>query len=70
MKSYLKILYGIAIVSCVAGVLAMFAGKTASMGGGIFLFRAETHWFSDSITAYLLSVNLLLFTIVLRMKST
>lgn len=56
-----KILYGVAILSCTAGILAMLAAKIASYEGGVFLFRTELHWFNDSITAFLLSLNLLAF---------
>jgi len=59
MKRYLNTsVYAIAILSCLAGTLAMFAAKIASYEGGTFLFRTETHWFYDSITAFLLSISL------------
>ncbi|HEY4474076.1 MAG TPA: hypothetical protein VI957_02860 [Candidatus Paceibacterota bacterium] len=70
MNKINPILYGVATLSCLAGILAMFAGKIAAMQGGIFLLRAETHWFNDSITAFLLSINLLLFAIVIKNNNT
>ena len=57
-KFFNTVVYALAILSCVAGTLAMFAAKVASYEGGIFLFRSETHWFYDSITAFLLSISL------------
>jgi hypothetical protein len=62
------ILYGIAIVSSAAGILAMFAAKIAAYERGIFLSRIEAHWFNDSITAFLLSLNLLAFMFLIQKK--
>ena len=57
-------LLAVAALSCAAGTLAMFAAKLAAFEGGTFLYRAETHWFNDAITAFLLSINLLGFAVV------
>ena len=66
MNKINQILYGVATLSCLSGILAMFAGKIAAMEGGMLLLRAESHWFNDSITAFLLSINLLLFAIAIK----
>lgn len=65
MKSHShKILYGIAVISSIAGILAMFAAKIAAWQDGLFFFRPESHWFIDSISAFLLSINLLAFVVI------
>ena len=61
-----KILYCVAILSCIAGILAMFAAKIAANESGVFLLRTELHWFNDSISAFLLSLNLLVFAFFAR----
>ena len=61
---WIKILQVVISVSIIAGVLAMFAAKIASWRGGIFLFRTETHWFNDSITALLTAISIGVFILV------
>ena len=52
------------------GTLAMFEAKIASYEGGTFLFRSETHWFYDSITAFLLSISLVALMSLGRNKNS
>lgn len=59
-----KILYILSIISASLGVLAMFAAKIAASKGGEFIFRTETHWFNDSITALLTSIALGIFVLI------
>ena len=70
MKLIKQILRVIAIFSFLAGTLAMFAAKIAAWEGGVFLSRAEQHWFNDSITAFLLSINLLILMAMLLKNTT
>lgn len=71
MKNFLNtVIYAIAILSTVMGTLAMFAAKIASYEGGTFLFRSETHWFYDSITAFLLSISLVALMSLGRNKNS
>ena len=67
MKNYfMQILYGIAGFSFVMGTLAMFAAKIAAYEGGTFFYRPELHWFNDSMTAFLLSINLVALLVLFR----
>ncbi|HLC49017.1 MAG TPA: hypothetical protein VJI96_01380 [Candidatus Andersenbacteria bacterium] len=70
MKLLKQILQLIATISFLAGTSAMFAAKIAAWQGGVFLSRAEHHWFNDSITAFLLSINLLLLMVILLKNTT
>lgn len=46
----------VSIVAAIAGTVSMALAKIAAAYGGAFLSRSETHWFNDSVTAFLLSI--------------
>lgn len=56
----------ISIIAATTATVSMFLAKAAAFYGGVFLSRSETHWFQDSISAFLLSITALLMLIVLR----
>lgn len=67
MKSRIDIfLQVISIGAAIAATGSMFLAKAAAFYESDLLSRSESHWFQDSISAFLLSITALLFLLVFR----